>query len=190
LRAYKVLIDGRSPFTRWQWPPATADGPGAWVQARGPVGLCTNGVHACTAAQLPPWLGPELWMVELDGEIVATDAAVVASRARLLSRVARWDGGTRAEFMANCAGRAGAAVAQWPAGEPLLGSIERLSAAGHVAAVAYWSAVIAGERSAGTRQGPAYDAAFSDERSLQAAWLRSELQLEGERRLPATARQR
>jgi hypothetical protein len=118
-------------------------------------------------------------MVELDGEIVATDAAVVASRARLLSRVARWDGGTRAEFMANCACRAGAAVAQWPAGEPLLGSIERLSAAGHVAAVAYWSAVIAGERSAGTRQGPAYDAAFSDERSLQSAWLRSELQLEG-----------
>jgi hypothetical protein len=148
------------------------------VQTHGPIALCTNGIHACTAAQLPPWLGAELWMVELDGEIVAADAAVVASRARLLAPVRRWDNAARAEFMADCAGRADAAVAQWPEGQPLLGSIQRLSAAGHVAAVGYWAAVIAGERAAGRRAGCDYDAAFSAERSLQAGWLRSELQLE------------
>jgi hypothetical protein len=42
----------------------------------------------------------------------------------------------------------------------------------------YWGAVLAGERAAGRRAGPRYDAEFARERAAQAQWLRSELRLD------------
>src|SRR5579859_316080 len=68
VRAYKVLSGGRSMFTGSAWPLPDGDAPGQWVQADGPVGLCTNGIHASSVDQLPQWLGDELWEVQLDGE--------------------------------------------------------------------------------------------------------------------------
>jgi hypothetical protein len=80
VRAYKVLIDGRSGFTGWRWPLPDGDGPGEWVLASGTPELCVSGIHACTVDQLPQWLGEELWTIELAGEIVHSDAALVASK--------------------------------------------------------------------------------------------------------------
>lgn len=177
MRAYKVLIDGRSPFTSWRWPLPEAGKPGEWVQASGPVALCANGIHASTVDQLPPWLGPEIWTIELDGEMLETDAALVASRARLLARVTSWNQSARNAFAEACAGRARAALAEVRAEMVLLEVIDRLAAAGQAAPAGYWSAVIVGERAAGRRAGPRYDAAFAGERAAQADWLRSELGL-------------
>jgi hypothetical protein len=175
--AYKTLINGRSLFTGFHWPLPTGSEPGEWVEAPGPVALCTNGIHAATTAQLPQWLGDDVWTIELDGEVVETEAAVIGSRARLIGRVEQWDDAARAAFAESCAERAREVVARWPQGGPLLQVIEQLTTAGRAAAVGYWTAVVAGESATGRRIGPDYDAAFAREREAQAAWLASELGL-------------
>lgn len=175
--AYKVLLDGLSPFTRSAWPLPRADGPGAWVETSGPPRLCASGVHACSVDQLPPWLGPELWIVELGGQVVETGTTLISSRGRLVARVAAWDQPAGAAFARACAGRARVVPADRPALRPLLEALDGFATAGLVAAAGYWSAVIAGERAAGRRTGREYDAAFAAERRAQAGWLRSELGL-------------
>ena len=177
MRAFKVLIDGRSGYTGWRWPLPDGETPGEWVHATAsePLELCVNGVHACTVGQLAQWLGEELWRIELGGEILETDAALVAARGRLLGQVPGWDQTARKAFAADCAGRARQLVAGWAAGEPLLASVERFAAGGRVGPASYWTALIAGERAAGRRDGPEYDAAFARERAAQAQWLQAEL---------------
>jgi hypothetical protein len=171
--AYKVLSEGRSRFTGWRWPLPGDDRPGAWVESREPPALCQSGVHACTVAQLPQWLGDELWRIELGGEILTTEPALVAARGRLLERVSEWDDPARLAFAEACARRA----REGGDGGELLEMIERFAAARMAAATAYSTAVLAGERAAGRRSGSAYDAAFSAERAAQAQWLERELRL-------------
>jgi hypothetical protein len=175
--AYKVLSDGRSRFTGWRWPLPDGDSPGAWVQAGGPLQLAANGVHACTIGQLPQWLGAEMWRIELGGEIVETEPALLAARGRLLARVAEWDQHAQVAFGQACAERARELSPGVPDGEQALEKIERFARLGRAAPTGYWTAVLAGQRAAGRRSGPEYDAAFAQERAAQAAWLESELGL-------------
>jgi hypothetical protein len=177
LRAYKTLSDGRSAFTGWRWPLPDGDGPGAWVSATGPLGLCENGIHASTVDQLPQWLGNEIWEAELDGEILRAEPALVAARARLVGHVDAWDEQARLAFCQDCARRADAIAARYPAAAEIAGGIEPLVARGMAAAVGYWVAVLTGESATGRRAGSAYDAAFAGERAEQARWLRHELRL-------------
>ncbi len=180
MRAYKVLIEGRSPFTGHVWPQPSADGAGDWITAIGQLGLCVNGVHACSVGQLPQWLGSQLWRVELGGEIVRTEAALVASRARLLSPVSVWDQAAMVGYCRACAARAGTATATATAPDgvaPVLMALRQMADAGHAAGAGYWSAVLAGQRAAGRRSGPVYGEAFAAERELQARWLREQLEL-------------
>jgi hypothetical protein len=167
--AYKFLRgDGSSVFTGFRWP--LPDGaPGAWVDA--PVDPCRSGIHACRLAGLPYWIGRSLYEVELAGEIVEEPTKLVASRARLLRRVAAWNDGLRDEYTRMCADRAhelalGASppLEQWdaviepsvPEGPALLGFV---------------AARIAEERE-GT-------AAYHAERGRQTAWLVERLGLQG-----------
>jgi hypothetical protein len=175
VRAYKVLIEGRSGFTGWRWPLPRDGAPGEWVVASGRLELCVNGIHACTINQLPQWLGEELWTIELDGEIVRADAALVASRARLLGRVEGWGDATRTAFGRDCARRALGAAIDGQSSGVLLGAIDRFVAAGRAGPAGYWSAVLAGERAAGRRSGSDYDAAFAEERAAQGRWLEAAL---------------
>src|SRR5579875_39911 len=87
VRAYKVLHEGRSLFTGSPWPLPAAGQAGDWVEAGGPPALCVRGIHAASTEQLPHWLGMDLWEVELGGEILEHEAALVASRARPVRRV-------------------------------------------------------------------------------------------------------
>jgi hypothetical protein len=175
VRAYKVLIDGRSGFTGSRWPLPAGGGPGEWVAVSGRLELCVNGIHACTVHQLPQWLGEQLWTIELDGEIVHTDAALVASRGRLLGRVETWDATARAAFGQDCARRARETASEGPSSSPLLDAVNQLAAAGRAGPAGYWAAVLAGERASARRTGSAYDAAFAQERAAQARWLEAEL---------------
>jgi hypothetical protein len=178
LRAYKVLMGGRSGFTGWQWPLPAPDGPGDWVEASGPLGLCTNGIHASTVDQLPQWLGDEIWEAELDGEVLRTEPALVAARARLIRQITEWDEAARLAFCQDCARRAEEIAQRYPQGAGVFtGKIEPFTGRGMAAAVGYWTALLTGESATGRRGGPDYDAAFARERALQAAWLRSELGL-------------
>jgi hypothetical protein len=102
--AYKFLRrDGTGVFTGFGWP-LPGDGPGEWVAAVPEP--CRSGVHACSAAQLPLWLGPVLYEVELDGEVEDAGMKLVAPRGRLTRRIDAWDDEVREAYTRMCADRA------------------------------------------------------------------------------------
>jgi hypothetical protein len=102
---YKFLRrDGTSVFTGFRWPLPEHDSPGGWVDAR--VDPCRSGVHACRPAELPLWVAPVLYEIELDGDIVEQRWKLVASRGRLLRRIDRWDDRLRDAYARMCADRA------------------------------------------------------------------------------------
>jgi hypothetical protein len=146
------------------------------MEAEGPLELCVNGIHACTAAQTPFWLADELWAVELDGEILETEVALIASRARLAEPIRAWDEAARVAFCTDCAERAERRTIQ-PASRPLVDRVVAWAPGGWAASVGYWAAVLAGETAAGRRHGADYERAFAAERDEQAAWMTSELAL-------------
>ena len=165
-------------FTGWSWPLPAADAPGEWAQADGPVGLCTNGIHASSVDQLPQWLGDELWEVQLDGEVLREEPALVAARARLVRRVTEWDTDARLAFCRDCAGRGRELADGYPdAADVFAVKIAPFTELALAAPVGYWTALLAGESASGARTGPEYEVAFTRERAAQARWLRDELGL-------------
>ena len=107
MRAYKFLSSGGvGLFSGFAWPQPVDDAPGAWVVASGPLELGANGLHACTASQLPYWINDELWTLELDDELLEEERVVVARRARLLHRVETWAYEAAVAFGEVCAWRA------------------------------------------------------------------------------------
>jgi hypothetical protein len=177
MHAYKVLRDGTSEFTGWRWPLPHAGQPAAWVQATGPIALCVNGIHASTPEQLPHWLGAELWEIELGGDVLEHEAALVASEGRLMRKVDAWDEPMRRRFAEMCLGRARELAEGYPAGVGLVTKVEHTLSWAGAAPAGYFTAMLAGERESGAHAGPGYDAAFLRERSEQARWLRDHLAL-------------
>lgn len=159
--AHKFLgAGGRSRFATFRWPLPGA-GPGAWVEA--PIVPCRSGIHACRPADLPIWTAEELYVIELDGELVHERTKVVAPRARLLRRVDAWDRGVRDAYVRMCADRAHAAAHELPAWDATVEPLARYGPA----LLGYMAARIAEERG-----GPA---AYAAERAHQAAWLAERL---------------
>ncbi len=172
VRAYKFLTADRcSPITGFRWP-----GSGL-VEVIGPLEPCRNGIHACRIEDVPHWIGPELWVIELDGEVQGAPTGVLARRGRLLERVEEWADGVAQEFADECARRA-----QRLAGETAIVA-ERASDAvanavrGSASAASYIAAVVAGEVHSGSPDGQLYEQHFLAERARQAAWLRERLRL-------------
>lgn len=162
--AYKVLeADGTGRFSGFRWPLPNG-APGDWVD--GEVDPCRSGVHALRPSDLPYWLGPSLFEIELDGPISEIGLKVVATRGRLLRRVDAWDDPMRLAFSTMCIERARELAASDPqrlnawvnadidAGPALLGYVA--------------------ERIAEEIEGPA---AGKAERESQARWLSEHLQL-------------
>ena len=105
------------------------------------------------------WAGRQLYEIELDGEIVEERTKVVASRARLLRRIAAWEDGVRDDYTRMCADRAHELARELPAWDA---TIKRLAAYGP-ALIGYMAARIAEEQG-----GPS---AYAAERAHQAVWL-------------------
>ena len=78
---------------------------GRWRSVRGELVACRHGLHVVTVAQLPAWLGPAIWRVEVRGELIDAGDKMVARRARITERVAAWDERTARLFAADCAER-------------------------------------------------------------------------------------
>jgi hypothetical protein len=174
VRAYKFLRHDRTTqITGFQWPSEE------WVEVEGPLGWCENGIHACRLDDLPHWLGPELWVMELAGETVGAADCVVARRARLLDRIDAWSGGVAREFADSCAQRASALATQAPSAAGRAADAVADAASGWVAGAAYVAAAVAAEVACGTRTGALYERHFLAERSHQARWLRDRLVLSG-----------
>jgi hypothetical protein len=102
--AYKFLQpDGAGLFSGFRWDLPERE-PGEWVDAR--VDPCRSGIHACRLSDLPLWLGPALYEIELEGELVDQRSKLVASRGRLLRRIEAWDDEVRGAYTRMCADRA------------------------------------------------------------------------------------
>jgi hypothetical protein len=176
--AYKFLRSGRvGPFSGHEWPPPRDGEAGPWVEARRSRAACLAGVHACAVDDLPVWLGSELWVVELDGEVAHHRTKLVAQRGRLVERVSAWDEDTAREYARACAARAREhADAAEGSSEHVARAQEYASDAkaqaesGNPATVAYIAAHAAAH-TAGDRS------AIGTERAWQARWLADRLGL-------------
>lgn len=101
MRAWKFLEAGRvAPFGGHTWPVPGPSGPGAWVRFPG------REVFACRVEDLPWWVAPELWEVELEGPVRALETQVAAAAGRLVRRMSGWDPDTLRAYGAACAERA------------------------------------------------------------------------------------
>src|SRR5436305_6688984 len=84
MTAYKFLAaDGTAIQSRFRWPV------GEWVEAE--VDPCRSGIHACRVSDLPYWLAPVLFEIELGGDVVVDGLKIVAPRGRLTRRVDAWN---------------------------------------------------------------------------------------------------
>src|SRR6187402_816807 len=98
--AYKFLASGRvAQFSGCEWPEE------GWLEAEQPLVPCRTGMHACRIEDLPYWLGPELWEVELGGEVLPGELKLVAERGRLRRRIEKWDEEARSAFADECVRR-------------------------------------------------------------------------------------
>ena len=161
--AFKVLDRGAvSPFTRFRW---SQD---EWVDAEA-VEPCRSGIHACRVRDLPFWLGPELWEIELDGDVVEQERKVVARRGRLVRHVAAWNPDLLRAFTSSCRDATKLRVGAIPTLSGFVGDIDRFRSSDR-----HGLAAFAAARAAEVAGGPA---AYERERARQAAWLADRLGL-------------
>jgi hypothetical protein len=122
--AYKFLQSGRKgPFSGFEWPE-----PGVWVRADEDMVVCSRGIHACRARDLPWWLADELWEIELDGGIRTDEHKIFAPAGRLRSRVEGWTPACAQEYADACAWRARDRAVQALTRGGHAGAAERLAA--------------------------------------------------------------
>jgi hypothetical protein len=163
--AYKVLEPGRiAPFTGVSWPE------GEWLEAE-TVEPCRSGIHACRVADLPYWLGPQLWEIELEGEVVEQTHKLAAPRGRLLRRVPDWNVELLRAFTVSCRNQTRLRVGSIPVLSGYVGDIDRFRQRDRHGLAAFASA-----RAAEIVGGPS---AYERERARQAAWFAERLGLEG-----------
>jgi hypothetical protein len=162
--AYKFLRPGGvAPYTGFRWPIEE------WVDAAG-VDPCRTGIHACAVRDLPIWMGPELWEIELEGEIVVQARKLVAPRGRLLRRLDGWNDALIGDFGRACVKRVRERVGFLPVISGYAFDADRLARLGRVPLAAFAAA-----RAAELRDGPG---GYEEERRLQAIWLAERLGLE------------
>lgn len=181
--AFKFLQpEAVGPFTRFQWPTS-----GSWVEAARPLEPCRQGVHGVGREHLVRWLQPELWRIELDGELLDAGTVVVAERGRLVERVDGWNLTTARELMEHCVARGEELASEHP-DSPVVRDLAE-QAPGYVdgtfepddpfQATATGTYVVA--RAAGAAESmedrAAHDAAFDAERRRQSLWLAERLGL-------------
>lgn len=166
MKAYKFLThEGLGVFSQFAWP-LPEGAPGTWVEAE--VEACRVGIHACRAADLPYWLRPALYEIELDGQIEAHATKVVAPRGRLLRRVDAWDERALEDYGRMCLARADELVGADP---------ERLQGWTPPSAIAPSEAARLGFMAARIAQESRGHQGFVEERKRQSEWLIERLAL-------------
>ena len=99
---YKVLAaDGISPqhggSGKWRI--------GEWMPAIRDIQPCKRGYHFVSIEQLPQWLGPTLYEIEVRGQVIHQADKSVAEQARLIRKVETWNDKTLRLYAADCAER-------------------------------------------------------------------------------------
>ena len=102
MKYYKVLGKGRGACNggSGKWPRR-----GTWLEAKGPLAPCQNGLHLCRLKDLVSWLNEEIWEVEPapGTETIVCDNKVVVRKARLVKQIKEWNEKTARLFAADCA---------------------------------------------------------------------------------------
>ena len=103
---YKVLaVDGVSPqhggSGKWFLPKGKRAG--KWMPKIDNIKPCQRGYHFVMLSQLPQWLGPTLYELEVRGEVINLSDKSVAQQARLIRKVDTWNDKTLRLFAADCA---------------------------------------------------------------------------------------
>jgi hypothetical protein len=161
--AYKILdAGGVAPFTRFAWPE------GEWIEAEA-VDPCRSGIHACRPRDLPYWLGPELWEIELDGDVNEQRRKIVGRRGRLVRRIPAWNADLLRAFTGSCRAETKLQVGSIPILSGFVGDIDRFRSEDR-----HGLAAFAAARAAELFGGPL---AYERERARQAAWLADRLGL-------------
>ena len=161
--AFKFLRAGAAPFTGFSWPV------GEWVEA-GALEPCRSGVHACRARDLPFWLAPELWEIELGGEITEHERKLVAQRGRLVRRRDEWTTGLLDAFVDDVLRRTRRRFGFLPVLSGYVADVERFRAGRRFGLAAFAAA-----RAAELSDGPS---GYERERARQAMWLAERLGVE------------
>ena len=102
---YKVLASDGTPCHggsgKWFMPKGKR--PGKWMPAIKDIQPCVRGYHFINLEQLPTWLGPTLYEVEVRGQVIHLADKSVAEQARLIRKVEIWNDKTLRLFAADCA---------------------------------------------------------------------------------------
>ena len=102
---YKVLASDGTPCHggsgKWFMPKGKR--PGKWMPAIKDIQPCARGYHFVNLEQLPAWLGPTLYEVEVRGQVTHLADKSVAEQARLIRKVEIWNDKTLRLFAADCA---------------------------------------------------------------------------------------
>lgn len=197
MRAFKFLGPGSvGLFSGFAWPRPKGGGPGAWVEAGGPLEPCRVGVHAVRGSNLLDWMDDELWCVELAGRVIDDVGVLVAERGRLLTRVVGWDEAAARGLTEACTGRLHARAVRAPdasavaarvaladvislaaGARPDSGGAPHPDAAPSQAAVAANVGCVVARTLAATDEENDYATAFAAERAWQLQWLADRLDL-------------
>ena len=78
---------------------------GKWMPAIKGIRPCARGYHFVNIEQLPQWLGPTLYEIEVRGRVIHQADKSVAEQARLVRKVETWNDKTLRLFAADCAER-------------------------------------------------------------------------------------
>ena len=76
--------------------------PGKWMPKIDNIAACERGYHVVTLAQLPAWLGPTIYEVEVRGDRIDQADKIVVAQARLVRRL-DWSEKSARLFAADCA---------------------------------------------------------------------------------------
>jgi hypothetical protein len=114
MRAYKFLTaECLGVFSHFAWP-LPGEEPGAWIGDA--VEPCRMGIHACRRTDLPYWVAPTLFEIELDGSVDEHALKVVAPRGRLIRRIVTWNTTSQEAYGQMCLSRIRELVSAEPKG--------------------------------------------------------------------------
>ena len=112
---FKLLGENGEAFQgghgHWPLPTQQEDGswkPGNWLKVYGPLEICLNGLHLCSAEYITKWSSPSLYIAEYakDAEVINGGDKLCGNKARLLRLVETWNNRTLRIFATRCARRA------------------------------------------------------------------------------------
>lgn len=98
-----MLENGQTRYGRKGWLLPEGRKYGAWMPKVDNIVMCVRGYHVCTLDQLPLWIGPAIYVVEVRGRSIEEKKKSVWSEARLIRRIRGWDMESMVTWAKRCA---------------------------------------------------------------------------------------